>query len=58
MAGGGMGVFRGSRFMKNSSRLANSRIVALTICMRKILTILNAVVRDNQPWNPHRKQHA
>lgn len=32
--------------------------VALTACMRKILTILNAMVRDNQPWSLERKQCA
>lgn len=26
--------------------------VALTACMRKLLTILNAMVRDNRPWDP------
>ena len=26
--------------------------VALTACMRKQLTILNAIVRENQPWYP------
>jgi transposase len=26
--------------------------VALVACMRKLLTILNAMVRDMQPWNP------
>jgi transposase len=26
--------------------------VALTACMRKLLTILNAMLRDNRPWNP------
>lgn len=26
--------------------------VALTACMRKLLTILNAMIRDNRPWNP------
>lgn len=26
--------------------------VALTACMRKLLTILNAVMRDRRPWNP------
>jgi transposase len=25
--------------------------VALTACMRKLLTILNAMARDNSPWN-------
>lgn len=24
--------------------------VAIVACMRKLLTILNAMVRDNQPW--------
>ena len=28
--------------------------VALTACMRKLLTILNAIVRHNTPWDPHR----
>ncbi len=26
--------------------------VALVACMRKLLTILNAMVRDGQTWNP------
>jgi transposase len=26
--------------------------VALTACMRKLLTILNAILRDNRPWGP------
>ncbi len=26
--------------------------VALTACMRKLLTILNVMVRDQRPWNP------
>lgn len=26
--------------------------VALTACMRKLLTILNAILRDNRPWTP------
>jgi transposase len=25
--------------------------VALTACMRKLLTILNAMVKHNRPWN-------
>ena len=28
--------------------------VALTACMRKLLTILNAIVRQDTPWDPHR----
>lgn len=27
-------------------------LVAIVACMRKLLTILNAVVRDGKPWNP------
>lgn len=26
--------------------------VALTACMRKLLTMLNAIIRENQPWTP------
>lgn len=26
--------------------------VALTACMRKLITMLNAIVRENQPWRP------
>jgi transposase len=26
--------------------------VALTACMRKLLIILNAMVKNNTPWNP------
>lgn len=26
--------------------------VALVACMRKLLTVLNAMIRDNAPWNP------
>jgi transposase len=26
--------------------------LALTACMRKLLVMLNAMMRDNQPWNP------
>ncbi len=26
--------------------------VALTACMRKLLTILNAIARDGRPWQP------
>jgi transposase len=28
-----------------------SKKLALTACVRKILVILNAMVRDNQPWS-------
>ncbi len=26
--------------------------VAITACMRKLLTMLNAIVRENEPWRP------
>ena len=26
--------------------------VAITACMRKLLTMLNAIVRENEPWHP------
>ncbi len=32
--------------------------VALTACMRKILTILNAMISNNQPWKPEQQQSA
>jgi transposase len=28
------------------------RKVALVACMRKLLTILNALIRDQKPWQP------
>ena len=27
--------------------------LALTACMRKLLTILNSMVKSGQPWNPN-----
>lgn len=30
------------------------KMVALVACMRKLLTILNAILRDKKPWNPCR----
>ena len=27
--------------------------LALTACMRKLLTILNSMVKSGQHWNPH-----
>ena len=27
--------------------------VAMVACMRKLLTILNAMLRDNRPWQPN-----
>ena len=31
--------------------------VALTACMRKLLTILNAMLKHKQPWNPELAHH-
>lgn len=28
------------------------KMVALVACMRKLLTVLNAILRDKKPWNP------
>lgn len=33
------------------------RKVALVACMHKLLTILNAMVRRNAPWDPHASSH-
>jgi len=30
--------------------------VAIVACMRKLLIVLNAIVRDGTPWNPHSPQ--
>jgi transposase len=32
--------------------------VALVAAMRKLLTILNAMLRDHRPWQPHPQQHS
>jgi transposase len=39
---------------------ANGKIakVALVACMRKLLTMLNAMIRDSKKWNEHLQQHA
>lgn len=42
-----------SAFYKRLRRAGKPAKVALTACMRKLLTILNAMLRDRQPW-----QHA
>jgi transposase len=33
-------------------RANKPHLVAIVACMRKLLTILNAVIRDGKPWNP------
>ena len=37
---------------KRLRRAGKPAKVALTACMRKLLTILNAILRDQQPWQP------
>ena len=32
--------------------------VAVVACLRKLLTILNVMIRDGEDWNPSRPQHA
>ena len=32
--------------------------VALVACMRKLLTIINAVMKSGKPWQPGYPQHA
>ena len=38
-------------------RRGKAKKVALTACMRKLLIILNAIVRDGCPWTPPPTQH-
>lgn len=33
--------------------VGKSKKLALTACMRKLLTILNAIIKQQQPWCPH-----
>jgi len=40
------------QFYEKLLQAGKPKKVALTACMRKILTILNAMIRDNQPWKP------
>jgi transposase len=39
-------------FYQRLLRAGKPRKLAITACMRKLLTILNAMVRDNATWNP------
>ncbi len=41
-----------SAFYKRLIKKGKAKKVALVACMRKLLTILNAMVRDCQPWCP------
>ncbi|MBC7944695.1 MAG: IS110 family transposase, partial [Burkholderiales bacterium] len=39
-------------FFERLSQAGKPFKVALTACMRKLLTIMNAMLKNNQPWNP------
>ena len=39
-------------FYQRLVRRGKQRKVALTACMRKMLTILNAILREETVWNP------
>jgi transposase len=43
-------------FYKRMIHRGKLKKVALTACMRKLLTFLNAILRDQQRWNPSLKQ--
>lgn len=38
-------------FYQRLRQAGKLKMVALTACMRKLLTILNAILRDKRPWN-------
>jgi transposase len=40
------------QFYLRLQQLGKTKMVALTACMRKLLTILNAILRDKKPWKP------
>jgi len=39
-------------FYKRLCAMGKTKKVALTACMHKLLTIMNAMVRDLTPWQP------
>src|SRR5690606_12504936 len=40
------------RFYERLLRAGKHKKIALTACIRKIVTTLNAMLRDNAPWQP------
>lgn len=40
-------------FYQRLLKAGKPKKVAIVACMRKLLTLLNAMVRDNAAWNPH-----
>lgn len=47
-----------SLFYKHMIQRGKEKKVALIACMRKLLTFLNAIIRDQQRWNPSLKHFA
>jgi len=41
-----------AHFYQRLSAAGRPKKVALTAAMRKLLTILNAILRDQRPWQP------
>jgi transposase len=41
-----------SRFYQRLTKIGKPKMVALVASMRKLLTILNSMVKNNQTWNP------
>ena len=39
-------------FYRRLIAAGKAKKVAITACMRKLLTILNAMLRDKKPWQP------
>ena len=47
-----------NRFYQSMIKRGKEKKVALIACMRKLLTFLNAILRDHKQWNPSLKQFA
>jgi transposase len=47
-----------NRFYQSMIKRGKEKKVALIACMRKLLTFLNAILRDQKQWNPSLKQFA
>jgi transposase len=45
-------------FYERLCAVGKAKKVALTACMRKLLTILNAMVRAKEPWRTLPAQHS
>lgn len=45
-------------FYQRLQRAGKAKKVALTACMRKLLTILNAMLKHRTPWRQMETQHA